>query len=132
MVIHINSNCSVTQPRAGDRPVIGQIAVNGFMNIEVGPFPGITLTVVRSVFGQENAQTSDLGIDPHGHTYERTAKGSVVYSDPERLAREGLTSGTEFYFKLDPPGTRRDSKIYDDDVVTRISMHDTQYVRLGK
>ncbi len=129
MTATLDSDCWLTQYKPENGPAQTTVSISGFMRIEVASNSGITLRVVRSVFGHEAENSVDRGVDPHGHVYAPTYKGGVAYPSIDREKIEGARVETDFYFQLDQPaaqGRQLSLKIADDDLVTRIDMRAIQ------
>ena len=70
-------------------------ALSGFMKIDVEAIPGITVGLVREVFGEESEDKLDFGIDTDAHGHAPTTAGSLLY---EKYDKEIKTAPYQEYW----------------------------------
>jgi hypothetical protein len=127
--IRVETRCWQIDVKSKTGGIKSTAELHGFISLTGGPFSGMTLRVIRDVFGSETRNEIDYGGVEFGVVYGPTTKGRVTYVDQLKEQSEGVALGTTFVFPYQPAQTdpKLSSKLIDDDVAQSVEMHEAAH-----
>ena len=126
MDVRVENRCWQRISKSGSEQPKVTVTVIGFMAITGGPFHEMTLKRIRDVLGPE----AQIGFHPEGVEAQLArgsdTKGSVLYTDWDKVKRESAGVGITFNFTSEQDPQPYIS-IADDDIPQRIDMTEIRH-----
>jgi hypothetical protein len=109
--VNITRGCGYrTSPETPSSNITTYLGSSGYLELLADNVPGLTVGVVREIFGTETRSAIDHGNEMHSTGHTPKSKGSLTYENPASSARSDSRierSTATFYVKLNPPPTTR-------------------------